>query len=352
MPATTRERFLSAVAKMLGENPLGPGALDNVLVCQPWLLEEILESIFRPPEEKFELDRDKLNRLLVNCERRMVTEHFYEYFFGATNSLEEFEAAVEKFRIKAMWLYGNFQFAFKKLGTGTKEEFDAEIKKTEPRPEIEFTLREPFDDIEPIPIEDLGLLGFVSGQQKITDLDICVQTLELLSAKPTGAADVLSTIGAEKQKKISEVLDLYEIPFPAEGTDGLSLETISPKLLRARSIADSLRIRQEKAETIGLRNTHRYLTLPYLDVYVATSMRKQEDYENQHRFIKQVFDDPQVRDLQLRYFDPTRSHADNRITKGLIEMLMLRRATVTIYTASHEDTVVLPPKLDSQGLRV
>ena len=32
-----------------------------------------------------------------------------------------------------MWLYGNFHFALKKLGTSAKLEFDKEIKKTEPK---------------------------------------------------------------------------------------------------------------------------------------------------------------------------------------------------------------------------
>jgi hypothetical protein len=43
--------------------------------------------------------------------------------------------------------------------------------------------------------------------------------------------------------------------------------------------------------------------------------------------------------LKLRYFDPTLSYVDDRISKGLVEMLMLRRASVTIYNASAEDTL-------------
>jgi len=68
-------------------------------------------------------------------------------------------------------------------------------------------------------------------------------------------------------------------------------------------------------------------------------MRTQEDFESQHSFVEKVFTDPAVRDLQLRYFDPTISYSNDRITKGLVEMLMLRRAQVTLYTASREDTL-------------
>ena len=42
--------------------------------------------------------------------------------------------------------------------------------------------------------------------------------------------------------------------------------------------------------------------------------------------------------LNLRYFNPTQSWIDDRIAKGLVEALMLRRATVTIYMAQKTDT--------------
>ena len=338
MSATPCEMFLAAVAKMLGENPSESTPLGNVLMCKNWLLDEILNSIFLP-NDRFDLDRDKLNRLLLNCGRSMVTEHFYQYFFGSADTLEAFEACVEKFRIKAMWLFGNFQFAFKRLGTTDRQEFETEIKKTEPRSPIEFESREPFKDIEPIPIQDLGLLGYISGKQKIADLDICVETLELLNAKPAKAPGILEAIGTEKQKRISAILLLYDIFFPAGGLGNLGHDALNDILTKTRQIVSTLRSRQKKAVDTGLRNTHRYLTLPYLDVYVATSMRTQEDYENQHRFIEEVFGDLQVKNLNLRYFDPTLSYADDRVTKGLVEMLMLRRAQVTIYTASREDTL-------------
>jgi hypothetical protein len=338
MSATPRDRFLAALAKMLGENPLETGPLQKTLVCEAWLLKEILDSIFPASEGNFALNREKLNRLLLNCERQMVTEHFYDYFFGSAGSLEKFEAAVEKFRIKAMWLYGNFYFALKELGTGTQAEFRREISKTEPRSPTDFS-REPFEDIEDIPTEDLGLLGYISGKQRIADLDICLETLQVLAAEPTRMAEILKSIGPDKQKRVSEILAKNSVSFPTTGTEGLTPETLAVIVSTVKQMTGSLRTRQAKAVDIALRNTHRYLTLPYLDVYVATSMRTQQDYENQHSFVQEVFSNSALKDLPLRYFDPTASYADDRITKGLVEMLMLRRATVTIYTASAEDTL-------------
>ncbi|HLG95978.1 MAG TPA: hypothetical protein VKX49_06680 [Bryobacteraceae bacterium] len=338
MSVSPRERFLAALAKMLGENPQESGPLRNALVCENWLLSEILDAVF-PSTGEFKLDREKLNRLLLNCERQMISEHFYSYFFSAVATLEDFEDAVERFRVRAMWLYGNFHFALKKLGTCDKHEFDKETRKTEPRSPADFEGRESFNDIESIPRDDLGLLGYVSGKQKIVDLEICVELLSLLHDEPARIAEILRSVGTEKQKKVSETLAEYEMPFPSSGVGDLDAAKLEGMLGRIKGLAESLRSRQQKAIEIGLRNTHRYLTLPHLDVYVATSMRTQEDYENQHAFIQLVFTNPVVKDLKLRYFDPTLSYADDRITKGLVEMLMLRRARVTIYTASRDDTL-------------
>jgi hypothetical protein len=107
--------------------------------------------------------------------------------------------------------------------------------------------------------------------------------------------------------------------------------------LRAESSA--LLTWQEQARDIGRKNTLRYLSLPYVDVYVATSMREAPDFINQHRFTEAVFKDGAVKDLKIRFFDPTLSYEDDRVTKGLIECLMLQRASVTLYNAGTTDTM-------------
>jgi hypothetical protein len=68
-------------------------------------------------------------------------------------------------------------------------------------------------------------------------------------------------------------------------------------------------------------------------------MRSESDFVSQHTFVKNLFQHTHVRDLNLRYFDPTVSYDSDRVKKGLIEALMLRRAAVTIYIAGAEDTM-------------
>ena len=88
----------------------------------------------------------------------------------------------------------------------------------------------------------------------------------------------------------------------------------------------------------GLRNLAVYLSEPYMDVYVATSMRENADFQSVNRFVKQLFKVPEVAELNLRYFNPTQSWIADRVSKGLVEALMLRRATVTVYMAQKGDT--------------
>ena len=46
-----------------------------------------------------------------------------------------------------------------------------------------------------------------------------------------------------------------------------------------------------------------------------------------------------LKDLGLRYFDPTQAYTDNRVNKGLVEALMLKRARCTVYSVQDTDTL-------------
>lgn len=93
------------------------------------------------------------------------------------------------------------------------------------------------------------------------------------------------------------------------------------------------------ARTAALENTKLYLSLVNdLDVYVATSMRTRSDFRNMADQCAEIFDDERVKDLHLRYFDPTLSAADGHQDKGLIECLMVKCAKVLIYCAGEKES--------------
>ena len=88
----------------------------------------------------------------------------------------------------------------------------------------------------------------------------------------------------------------------------------------------------------AIYNTDVYLSSDHLDVYVATSMRDEADYQTVFDLCNGVFSDSRIEKLNLRYFDPTQSFHKNRVAKGLIEGLMLKRAKCTIYAAQESDS--------------
>lgn len=96
--------------------------------------------------------------------------------------------------------------------------------------------------------------------------------------------------------------------------------------------------KRQKIEKLGWHNHEVYLDYDHMDVYVATSMRERIDFYNVATFVDLVFADKSLEKLKVRYFDPTRAYCPNRIDKGLVEGLMLKRATCTIYMAGENDT--------------
>lgn len=102
---------------------------------------------------------------------------------------------------------------------------------------------------------------------------------------------------------------------------------------------EKFRKRIERAKRLGEKNLVKYLTFNHMDVYVATSMRLYRDYINMGRFIKEVFNSPDIIALKIRYFDPTQVYSDERICKSLIESLMLKRAKCTVYCAQEAETL-------------
>src|SRR2546422_11276080 len=75
-----------------------------------------------------------------------------------------------------------------------------------------------------------------------------------------------------------------------------------------------------------------------LDVYVATSMRTRQNFRDMANACDQIFSDARLKDLHLRYFDPTMSAARGHEDKGLIECLMVKCAKVLVYCEGEKES--------------
>jgi hypothetical protein len=105
------------------------------------------------------------------------------------------------------------------------------------------------------------------------------------------------------------------------------------------SVVDEVKERWQTVYAKALTNTSNYLSLcPELDVYVATSMRAAEDFRETGRVCEAIFDSDELRDLHLRWFNPTMSACQGHEDKGLVECLMVALAQAVIYFAGTRAT--------------
>lgn len=264
------------------------------------------------------LSWEEFNELLLLFNQNRVGRPFFDFFFlesdlekdlsTETFDFSELPLAVKRFRGWAMLCFGNFRFAYRRLSEEPDEEKFLQLlspwqRDTDKEVERLKTRARPLTDMDPdrIPSEDTWLLGYISS----TELRSDAITLDALIAE-TEAGGEESVERANLRSLKEEVMDLSA--------------------------------RQLQAKSKGKRNTVRYLTSDFLDVYVATSMRQRWEYQETAHFVHELFEE-ELRDLGLRWFDPTQSFSDVSADKGLVEGLMLKRAACTIYMAQEIDTL-------------
>jgi hypothetical protein len=250
------------------------------------------------PEDALELLEGKgrglgysqLNELLLLLGYDRVTLDFFQYLVNdqieyepgaAFHSLDELREGTDRFRKLALLRFGNVKFAFKNLST-SPEMLRYSWLETMPRELAEFTSRhDPVQPLSLIPGQDTFYLGYLV-QRDLKDL---------LAKNPQ-----------------------------------------DPEALEAER-------KRQKIVEAGTRNHVAYLASDHLDIYIATSMRERHEYLFVNRLTREIFEHSRLRELKLRWFDPTQAYCDDRIDKGLSEALMLRRAKCTVYFVQETDTL-------------
>lgn len=227
----------------------------------------------------------QLNELLLTLGYDRILPPFFDYLFDGEPTItshEQLAKGVEKFRKHAMLLYGNIKFAFKTLSAYSKDALRQVVRQFDPLPPKVYALRpSPLHDIQAITAEDAYYLGYIVDREVDAKLARDPENKELLAAKG----------------KIADV------------------------------------------RRIGHKNHDAYLTYDYIDVYIATSMRERHEFFVVSGFIRQLFEHTEIRPLRLRWFDPTQAYCSDRIDKGLVEGLMVKRAKCTIYHVQENDTL-------------
>lgn len=274
--ASRREELNHLFEALAGQQaPLGTDAIEHVL--------PLLES-------GRGLGYSQFNEVLLLLGYDRVTHAFFQFLINATTeyapgsairTIDELREGVDRFRKLALVLFGNVKFAFKRLSRDASE-LELWLDALEPIDDSVYQKRhDPVHPLRHIDPADTYYLGYVVQAELRSRLD----------ANPNDAQAL-----AEESKR-KEVVDA------------------------------------------GASNHHAYLASDHIDVYVATSMRERHEYLQISELGRSIFGHPSIRDLKLRWFDPTQAYCEDRIDKGLAEALMLKRAKCTLYLAQETDTL-------------
>lgn len=236
------------------------------------------------------LGYSQFNELQLSFGYNRVNQPFFQYLVNNTiiykpgtafKSLEDLIKGLDRFRTHALLLFGSIRHAFERLSNDL-DELDYWMTVLEPYEKVEYTERhEAIHPIVPIAGNDTYYLGHLV-QDAISDR---------LKVNPND------------QDAINE------------------------------------NMRCEKITEVGIRNYNSYLASDHLDVYIATSMREKEEYFLINRWVKEIFGNIKLKELKLRWFDPTQAFCANRVDKGIFEGLMLKRAKCTLYFVQETDTI-------------
>ena len=332
-----RFEFEESLAELVGR----PVDLHGHDLATRLTAEAHINSLFKSnpsPTQAF----DKFNSILIYYGVGPVSETFFKRYFGpsAFGSPEAFLRAVETYQMDAIRLFATFAEAFERLNE--TDRLETVLAPLSPVDLSRYQQRSDWDVIETIDDELLPDLGYISAKavrQESNERSWLVTQLRNLADKVGNGEP--AQLGEKTRRKIDSLLRKFDSTIQ----HGVSSSLFGPDESALRREAERLAprteeelARMEQTQQKGLRNLARYLAADHLDVYVATSMRTRADYVSVSQFARQLFEHPQVRPLKLRYFNPTQSWVDDRVAKGLVEALMLKRASVTVYMAQKSDT--------------
>jgi hypothetical protein len=202
--------------------------------------------------------------------------------------------------------------------------------------------------IERIQADQLFSLGYLAGQHAQTINDARTLLKQVLENAIAAGAENWSALVRAAREFINEPLPTLISRAGVPGAESLAHSDL-PLFLGAGKYSDRLHSLAASCTTMdptainatrrrGEQNSRAYMAMHDLDVYVATSMREPLQFTSNWAFVQRLFHEGELADWGIRYFDPTQSYLSDRIQKGLLECLMIKRARVTVYNAQEEDT--------------
>jgi hypothetical protein len=309
------------------------------------------------------IDCSQFNELLLIANKDKVEEAFFCFFFvkqGSATSvcrIKDIRDGVKKFQKSAMLCFGNFIYAFRRLSKFSnlallKEELGDHCRATAQLVDELKSRRNSILDVVPIGHDKTALLGYISSGEIREEHRVAVRLEELLRRRAFADWQQLTEALESLKKSVPDPTVIEGslrliARFRRNNPKGDTVADFQARLKENLPGLTQLHQILEETEADGNKNTDIYLTWDHMDVYFATSMRKQWEYEDLFAFVHNVIQNQPIalagnktlQELNVRHFDPTQSFDKNRINKGLVEALMLKRAACTVYSVQDTDTL-------------
>jgi len=337
-----------------------PGALNGPSTTEE--VQFILDRLVKMDIQAIHVTH--FNQLLHYVHQAGVTPGFFRYYFMSEqdkhpypvdqimdptpgldekgiSSLEQLEWGLRRFYTDALLYFGNIRTAYRYLRTMSYEDL------------VEFFSEQRFDSefarsrgyvlaFQKIPIDDRYLISEIACKTYASESNSGKSTLEEIllktyQARGRGKAAIKALVGESKIEAIHDPQNQLVLEFVSDDIELLDTEIENEAQLH--DVVSGKVMTFEKARRSALENTKLYLSIVNeLDVYVATSMRRRDDFRNMARDCEYIFKQQGLRRFRLRYFDPTMSAAENHEDKGLIECLMVKCAKALLYFAGDKDS--------------
>ncbi|UHQ23812.1 hypothetical protein LVB77_03625 [Lysobacter sp. 5GHs7-4] len=311
--------------------------------------------------ENDHLSKVQLNQLLGFKEERAVSDDFFKYYwidepdlpykllsipgydtsyknYENIKSIEQFFYGLARIFVDGLLHFGNVRQFYRQYCSKARSDIDALVRSQMFNTDV-IKQRGPSLPLKAIPKDDRYLISEMAcksyGDAPATAGDLKDALLDAWKdhAERGGGRVAVKTLIAggmghtQQQQRMFEFSadDILETSVSSETELSALYSRVAEKFISARDAA--------------LENTKLYLSLVNdLDVYVATSMRTRSDFRSMADQCSEIFGDEKVKDLHLRYFDPTLSAADGHQDKGLIECLMVKCAKVLVYCAGEKES--------------
>ncbi len=278
---------------------------------------------------------EDLNDILLLVDQSPLGTSFFKFFLseGArTINFHQLKEGIVRFKGFALLNYGNVRFAYRSLYKLSDSDLSQRLGRWHKDPsnlKAEYSdRRNPVPLPHEIPANQTWLLGYIAKSDANKDL-VTYAAMACLSGSEKESV-LLQGFNSEQRK-------LYE-PRKQELAGQTRWKNEFKDLSKIQSKIKGLRRVIAAVRLSGWKNTSHYLASDCMDVYVATSMRERWEFEEIRNVVKEIFSEPRLAKLKLRYFDPTQSYLDNRVDKGLVEALMLKRSDCTVYLIQETDT--------------